>query len=70
MSLTLRRCGPSPLPPRGEVISRNWARIMLLAAVLCFGLGFYCGPLLQNENTGLPFAVREAGAALYVAGAL
>jgi hypothetical protein len=60
--------GLRPLPPRKEIISRNWAWVMLLAAALCLGLGVYCGPL-QSGNTGLPFALREAGAVLYVAGA-
>lgn len=60
--------GLPPLPPRKEIISRNWAWVMLLAAALCFGLGVYCGPL-QSGNTGLPFALREAGVVLYVAGA-
>jgi hypothetical protein len=60
--------GLPPLPPRREIISRTWAWIMLLAAALCFGLGVYCGPL-QSGTTGLPFALREAGAVLYAAGA-
>jgi Bacterial PH domain len=60
--------GLPPLPPRGEIISRNWAWVMLLGAALCVGLGVYCGPL-QSGNTGLPFALREAGAVLYAAGA-
>jgi hypothetical protein len=59
--------GLPPLPPRGEIISRNRAWVMLLAAALCFGLGVYCGPL-QSGNTGLPLALRGAGAVLYVAG--
>jgi hypothetical protein len=57
-----------PLAPRKEIISRNWAWIMLLAGVLCFGLGVYCGPL-QSGNTVLPFALRMVGALLYVFGA-
>jgi hypothetical protein len=60
--------GLPPLPPRKEIISRNWAWIMLLAAALCFGLGVYSGPL-QSGNTGLPFALRETGVVLYVSGA-
>jgi hypothetical protein len=36
---------------------------------LCFGLGVHCGTL-QSGNTGLPFAVREAGAVLYAVGAV
>jgi hypothetical protein len=60
--------GLPPLPPRREVISRSWAWIMLLAAALCFGLGVYCGPL-QSGNTGMPFALHEVGAVLYVADA-
>jgi hypothetical protein len=60
--------GLPPLPPRREIISRNWAWIMLLAAGLCFGLGVYCGPL-QRGNAGLPFALREVGVVLYAAGA-
>jgi Bacterial PH domain len=60
--------GLPPLLPRGETISRNWAWIMFLAAALFVGLGVYCGPL-RSGNTGLPFALREVGAVLYVAGA-
>jgi hypothetical protein len=60
--------GLAPLPPRKEIISRNWAWIILLAAVLCFGLGVYCVPL-QGGNSGLPFAVREVGVVLYTVGA-
>jgi hypothetical protein len=60
--------GLPPLPPRKEIISRNRAWIMLLVGALCFGLGVYCGPL-PIGNTGLPLALREAGAVLYVAGA-
>jgi hypothetical protein len=60
--------GLPPLPPRRAVISRKWARIMLLVAALSFGLGFYFGPQ-QSGNSGLPFAVREASVALYAVGA-
>jgi hypothetical protein len=60
--------GLPPLSPRREIISRNWAWIMFLAAALCFGLGVYCGPL-RSGNTGLPFALREVGAVLYAVGA-
>jgi len=63
-----KAAGLSPLPPRREIISRNRAWIMLLAAALCFGTGVYFGPL-QNGHTGLPFALRGAGAVLYVVGA-
>jgi hypothetical protein len=61
--------GLPPLPPRREIISRNRAWILLLAAALCFGLGVYCGPL-QSGNTGLPFAWREAGVVLFPVGAV
>lgn len=61
--------GLPPLPSRREIISRNWAWIMLLAAALCLGLGVYSGPL-QSGKTGLPFALREAGAVLYAVGAV
>ena len=60
--------GLPPLPPRREVISRKWARIMLLSAVLLFAAGLYCGPL-QSGHGGLPYALREVGAVLYVGGA-
>lgn len=59
--------GLPPLPPRREIISRNWAWVLLLAAVLITGLGIYFGPL-HAGHTGLPFALREAGAVLYVLG--
>ena len=60
--------GLPPLPPRREIISRKWAWVLLLAAVLFFGLGIYSGPL-QTGHTALPFAVREAGAVLFGLGA-
>jgi hypothetical protein len=60
--------GLPALPPRREIISRGWAWIMLVAAALVFAVGVYCGPL-QSGHAGLPFAVREAGAVLYAAGA-
>jgi hypothetical protein len=61
--------GLPPLPPRREIISRNWAWVLLLAALLCFGLGIYSGPL-QTGHAGLPFALREVGAVLYGLGAV
>jgi hypothetical protein len=57
---------PQP-PPRREIVSRNWAWTAFLAAALCFGAGLYLGPL-QAGSTGVPFALREVGAALYVVG--
>lgn len=60
--------GLPPLPPRREIISRKYAQIMLLAAVLLFGAGVYCGPL-QGGTHGLPVALREVGVVLYVGGA-
>ena len=60
--------GLPPLPPRRQIISRNWAWIMLLAATLCFGFGVYCGPVWSGSG-GLPLALREAGAVLCVVGA-
>ena len=60
--------GLPPLPPRRQIIGRTRAWMMLLAVALFFGLGVYCGPL-QSGHAGLPFAVREAGAVLYAAGA-
>jgi hypothetical protein len=60
--------GLPALSPRRQIIGRNLAWIMLVAAALFFGLGVYCGPL-QSGHTGLPFALREAGAVLYAAGA-
>jgi hypothetical protein len=59
--------GLPPLPPRREIISSNWAWILLLAAALFFGLGVYWGPL-QNGSTHLPFALREGGSLLYALG--
>jgi len=61
--------GLPPPPPGGEIISRTWAWILLLAAALCIGFGAFCGPW-QLGKTQLPFAVREVGAALYPAGAV
>jgi hypothetical protein len=56
--------GLPPPPPRRQIISRNWARVMLVAAVPCFGVGVYCGPM-QSGNISLPLMVRVAGGALY-----
>jgi hypothetical protein len=56
--------GLPPLPPRREIISRNWAWVVLVAAALCFGFGSYYGPL-QSGNTGLPLVLRAAGGVLY-----
>jgi hypothetical protein len=60
--------GLPPLPPRREIISRDWAWVIMVAAAVCFGFGAYCGPL-RTGSGGLPVALREAGAALYVLGA-
>lgn len=60
--------GLPPLPPRGEVISRNWAWIMLLAAVLCFALGVHYGPP-GSGNAGLSRHLREVGIVLDAVGA-
>jgi hypothetical protein len=60
--------GLPPPPPRNEIISRNWAWAMLMAAVLFFGLGLYLGPL-QIGTHRLSFARYEAGAVLYSVGA-
>jgi hypothetical protein len=51
--------GLPPLPPRREIINRNWAWVIMVAAAVCFGFGVYCGPL-RTGNGGLPVALREA----------
>jgi hypothetical protein len=57
---------PKP-PPRREIVSRNWAWAAFLTAAACFVVGIYFGPM-QLGPAGVPFALREAGAALYVVG--
>jgi hypothetical protein len=66
--------GLPPLPPRREIVSRNLAWIMLLAAALCLGLGLYYGPpsLLYGSPQSMysrPFALSLVGAVLFPAGA-
>jgi hypothetical protein len=60
--------GLAPLPPRREIISRNRAWVMLLAAALCFGLGVYYGPLQSMSMHHRPFALGLVGAELYTVG--
>jgi hypothetical protein len=62
------------LPPRREIVSRNRAWVMLLAATLCVGLGLYYGPLglLYGSPQSMhsrPFALSLVGAVLYPTGA-
>jgi len=57
--------GLPPPPPRREIISRNWAWALLVAAVLCVGFGVYCGPLQAITRPHVSFALAEAGAMLY-----
>jgi hypothetical protein len=54
---------PSP-PPRREIISRNWARVVLVAAVACVGFGIYYGPL-QDVDGNRSLALGMAAAVLY-----
>jgi hypothetical protein len=56
--------GLPPLPPRREIISRNWSRVILIAAAPCFGLGFYAGPV-QSMRGARSLMLGEAGAMLY-----
>jgi hypothetical protein len=56
--------GLPPPPPRKEIISRNWSRVILVAAAACFGLGFYAGPV-QSMRGARSLALGEAGAMLY-----
>jgi hypothetical protein len=60
--------GLPPPPPRREIISRNWARVLVVAGVACFGLGIYCGPLLAINDPHGSLALHEAGAILYSLG--
>ncbi len=53
-----------PPPPRREIISRDWAWVMLVAAAACFALGVYAGPV-QSMRGARPLALGEAGAMLY-----
>ena len=60
--------GLPPLPPRREIISLGHAWLLLLASALVFGIGVYLGPLHGIHLHRHPFAVGEAGAALYGGG--
>jgi hypothetical protein len=60
--------GLSPPPPRREIISRNWAWVLLAVAAGCFGLGIYCGPLLAIAHPHGSFALHATGAMLYSLG--
>jgi hypothetical protein len=61
--------GLPPLPPRRkQVLSRRQVRSLLVAGVVCMGLGFAFGPL-QGAGTGLPHAVTWVGVILWPLGA-
>ena len=57
-----------PPPPREEVISRNRARFIGLAACVLFGFGLFFGPLGSLGNHHRSFALVHVGAMLYVFG--
>jgi hypothetical protein len=66
--------GLPPLPPRREIVGRNRAWVMLLAAALCLGFGLYYGPLslLDGSSQSIhsrPFALSLLGAVLFPTGA-
>jgi hypothetical protein len=66
--------GLPPLPPRREIVGRNRAWVMLLAAALCVGFGLYYGPLSLLDGSpqsihSRPFALSLLGAVLYPTGA-
>jgi hypothetical protein len=56
--------GLPPPPPRREIISRNWAWVILVAALACTGFGIYYGPL-QNIDGHRSLALGAAGGVLY-----
>jgi hypothetical protein len=56
--------GLPPPPPRREIISRTWARVVLVAAVACVGFGIYFGPV-QDMNGNRSFALGMVAAVLY-----
>lgn len=65
--------GLPPLPPRREIVGRNRAWVLLLAAALCFGLGVYYGPLFffygsPQSMHSRPFALSAVGGVLYGVG--
>jgi hypothetical protein len=51
-------------PPRREIISRTWARVVLVAAVACVGFGIYFGPW-QDMDGNRSLALGMAAAVLY-----
>jgi hypothetical protein len=60
--------GLPPAPPRRQIISLGWARFILSVGVVCLAAGVYCGAL-QPGPGGTPFALREVGSVLLIAGA-
>ena len=57
-----------PPPPREEILSRNRARFLGLAAFVLCGFGLFFGPLGSLRNHHRSFALVEVGALLYVLG--
>ena len=60
--------GLPPLPPRREIISPNRAWLLLVAAAVIFGFGFYLGPVESMQPHHRSLVLGETGAALYAGG--
>jgi hypothetical protein len=61
--------GLAPLPPRREIVSRNWAWAIFLAAAACVAPGVYYGPVSaicsSSQGHTRPFALAIVGSLLY-----
>ena len=60
--------GLPPLPPRREIISPNRAWLLLVAAAVIFGFGFYLGPVESMQPHHRSLVLGEVGAVLYSGG--
>jgi hypothetical protein len=60
--------GFPPLPPRREIISPNRAWLLLVAAAVIFGFGFYLGPVESMQPHHRSLVLGEVSAVLYSGG--
>lgn len=60
--------GLPPLAPRREIISPNQAWLLLAAAAVIFGFGFYLGPVESMQPHHRSLVLGEVGAVLYSGG--
>jgi len=60
--------GLRPLPPRRQIIGPNQAWLLLVAAVLMFGFGFYLGPVESMQSHHRSLILGAVGGGLYTGG--